>query len=684
MSDKKPIHLRDGATIMVVGGGPAGTFFAIRLLRKSREIGRGVNVLIVEKKRDLQFYEPSHCFQLKIGCNFCAGGLSPRLMDVLEEANLIPPDDILQNKVESLTVHGNWKDIELPIPEGRRIYSVFRGSRPQDRPSQYSNFDSYMLEKAAEEGARIITGEVHDIRYSEEGKPIVTYCVGSAGRASNQSIEADFLVLAAGVNRSLGTEPDADSLSHTMREFMPRFRSPPVRRSLICELRADKESLRLMSSELHFAQYGSKNMKIEMSSLIPKVGYVTVVLLGRSVDEAEHSDNAHLIREFLELPHIRRLLPKELSLAPVCICNPNMTVGVARHPFGNRTAVIGDMVVSRLYKDGILSSYLTAAALVDCISETGIDQQSLKKKYWPVIKQLRKDTWCGKFVFFLNRVTFSNRVLSRMLYQAVMSERKTKPQSRRKLAHLLWQIASGDETYVRILASMFQPATLKAVSIGGILITVRNYLVELILGLKWGDFERHPTAIPMEVFEEKRLHFIKFIDIDGQGQRPEFESMYSIKIRGTKEMVLQQLGKFGDKDRKFFRPLWVKVHRTAGPPNKVGSVVMYEFPLRWLTFSISLERILEERCLIYRVRDGFAKGGVLIFEISPVREGLYFLSSYVGFSFPRPKNRFKKLAWLAFKLAFPGFVHDVIWNHSLCKLKDLVENNTKSGDPKGS
>ena len=23
--------------------------------------------------------------------------------------------------------------------------------------------------------------------------------------------------------------------------------------------------------------------------------------------------------------------------------------------------------------------------------------------------------------------------------------------------------------------------------------------------------------------------------------------------------------------------------------------------------------------------------------------------------------------------AFPGFVHDVMWNHSLCKLKDLVE-----------
>ncbi len=679
---KGPIHIEDGATIMVVGGGPAGAFFAILMLRKARELGIRVDVLIVEKKIELQFYESSGSLEPRVGCNFGAGGLSPRLTDVLEKAGLRPSDEILQGKIESLTIHGNWKHIELPIPEGRKIYSVFRGSRPQDRPSRYANFDSYMLEQAAEEGAKVVTGEVQDIRYSDGGKPVVAYRVGPAGGATCKSVEVDFLVLAAGVNRAPGMEPGSDSLSRTLREFMPRFRSPQVRKSLICELQADEESLRVMSGELHFAQYGSRDIKIEMSSLIPKVGYVTVVLLGRSVDEADHSDNAHLVQEFLELPHIRRLLPGKLNLTPICICNPNMTVGAARHPFGRRTAVIGDMVVSRLYKDGILSSYLTAAALVDCISETGIDLLSLKKKYWPVIKRLRRDMWYGKFVFFLERITFSNRVLSRILYQAVITERKTKPQSKRKLAHLLWRTASGDDTYARILASMSRPATLAAVGVGGILVTARNYLAELVLGLKWGGFGRHPTAIPMEVFDANRLHFAKVIDIEGPGQHPEFESMYSIKIRGTQEAILRQLGKFGDSDRQFFRPRGIKVHKTAGQPNEVGSVVRYGLPLRWLAFGIFLERNLEERCLIYRVRDGFAKGGVLVFEISPVRKRLFLLSIYVGFSFPRPKNPLKKVAWLAFKLAFPGFVHDVIWNHSLCKLKDLVENDPQPGYPK--
>ncbi len=503
----------------------------------------------------------------------------------------------------------------------------------------------------------------------------MAYCVGPTGEAPNESVEVDFLVLAAGVNRAPGMEPGSDSLSRALREFMPRFRSPQVRRSLICELQADEESLQFMSGELHFAQYGSRDIKIEMSSLIPKDGYVTVALLGRSVDEADRSDNARILQEFLELPHIRRLLPGKLDLTPLCICNPNMTVGAARHPFGHRTAVIGDMAASRLYKDGILSAFLTASALADCISETGVDQRSLKKKYWPVIKRLRRDTWWGKFVFLLNRVTFSNRVLSRILYQAVMSERKTKPQSKRKLAHLLWRIASGDDTYARIFISMFHPATLAAVGIGGILVTARNYLAELVLDLKWGGFGRHPTAIPMEVFDAKRLQFAKVVDIEGPGQRPEFESMYSIKIRGTQEAILRQLGKFGDQDRQFFKPRAIKVHRTSGQPNEVGSVVRYGLPLRWLAFSIILERNLEGQCLIYRIRNGFAKGGVQVFVISPIRKRLYLLSIYIGFSFPRPKNPLKRVAWLAFKLAFPGFVHDVIWNHSLCKLKDLIEND---------
>ena len=66
---------------------------------------------------------------------------------------------------------------------------------------------------------------------------------------------------------------------------------------------------------------------------------------------------------------------------------------------------------------------------------------------------------------------------------------------------------------------------------------------------------------------------------------------------------------------------------------------------------------------------------MLVFMISPEQERSYVLSIYVGFSFPRSTNPLKRVAWLVFNLTFPGFVHDVVWNHSLCKLKELVEND---------
>ncbi|MCP4303899.1 MAG: hypothetical protein GY788_03260, partial [bacterium] len=161
-------------------------------------------------------------------------------------------------------------------------------------------------------------------------------------------------------------------------------------------------------------------------------------------------------------------------------------------------------------------------------------------------------------------------------------------------------------------------------------------------------------------------------------RRPDFESMYSIRIRGTREQILHQLGKFRDPDREYLWPRMVNVHRTKGRPNHLGSVIQYELPFRLLSFSVILECIIEQRRLVYRVRGGFAEGGVLIFDLKEVREDVFLLSIYVGFSFPRPSNPIKRSAWWAFRMAFPGFVHDVVWNHSLCKIKDLVE--TERGD----
>ena len=676
---KRPVILENGARILVVGGGPAGAFFAIRMLRRARRSGRAIEVLILEKKGELQFYEPCCSTCHREGCNYCAGVISPRLANLLNDTGLTLPEEVLQSRIESLTIHGDWKSIELPIPPGRTMFSVFRGSRPRNRADRHISFDSYLLRKAEEEGATILTGEAYDISQNESGKPVLKYREGSGISTRERSMEAEFVVFAGGVNQSPGMQLESDRLFQALCRAIPKMRPPKVRRSLICELAVDKDVVRPIEGEMHFAQYGSKDLRIEMSSLIPKAEVITVVLIGRSVDEAKGSDNARIVKQFLQLPHIRRLLPAGLNLDPVCMCNPNMTVGAAKHPFGHRIAVIGDMVVSRLYKDGILSSYLTASGLADCILYTGVDEHSLKKSYWPVIKRFRRDVRFGRLVFLLNRITFSSPTFSRLFYQAMITERKTIPRHERSLGPLLWNIASGDDSYKHILTSMFHPATLWRIAIG-CLITLRNLATELVFGLDWSNVGRFPTGIPKEIFETKRQEFDETFDVDDLQLRPDFERMYSIRIRGTREQILHQLGKFGDPDRKYLKPRMINVHRTEGKANHLGSTIQYDLPWGLLSFNVSLECVIEPWRLVYRIRNGFAEGGVLIFDLKEIRKGVILLSVYVGFSFPRPRNPIKKAAWWAFRLAFPGFVHDVVWNHSLCKIKDIVETE---GEPPG-
>ena len=67
--------LQNNDRVAIVGGGPAGSFFAIHLLREARSLNRHLDVVIVEKRGPTD--QGADDFQCK-GCNFCAGLVSPR------------------------------------------------------------------------------------------------------------------------------------------------------------------------------------------------------------------------------------------------------------------------------------------------------------------------------------------------------------------------------------------------------------------------------------------------------------------------------------------------------------------------------------------------------------------------------------------------------------------------------
>ena len=652
-----------------------GRFFAIELLRRAPTLGARPKVVIIEKKREPQFYAGSCPSVLREGCNYCAGSISPLMADVLGAMGLTLPGHLVEGEPRLLTVHGDWKSIELTVPAGRRMLSVFRGSRPRDRPDRYANFDTYLLDKAVEAGAQLVTAEVEDVRYAPSRRPVVRYRTGRGPQSDAHELEADFVVLAGGVNQRPGMMVGRGPLFTRLAQLLPGFRPPRVRRALICELVTHPRFLRLVSGEVHFVQYGAKDLRIEMSLLTPKRGCLTLVLIGPCIDHADPSQHVEIAQRFLALHHIRRLLPRRAQWQPACLCNPNMTVGAARNPVGDRIALIGDMVVSRLYKDGIFSAYVTARRLAQTVLETGVGRRSLRRGYLPAVRSFQWDNRFGEIVFLLNRVTFGQPQLSRILYQAVLTERKYKPEGKRRLARVVWKVASGDDTYGHILAEMFHPATLGRVLVGGILITLRNQVTERLFGLRWEGFGRYPTGVPHEDLLAERRTLQEAGLLPDPSRPPDFERLYSIKIKSPETAIWKQLSQFGEADRQYFTPAFIAVRRTAGAANQPGSCIRYEILSRRWAVHLELEHVERGRVLLYRVRDGFARGGMLLFKATKVADDVHMLSLYVAFDYPRPQNPIRRFGWLLFRWAFPGFVHDVIWNHALCKLKELAETD---------
>jgi flavin-dependent dehydrogenase len=665
--------LPDGATIAVVGGGPAAAFFSVQMLRGARERGKEIQLLILEQKQKAHPVEAGGAASLE-GCNHCAGGISPRLSDALRENDLELPERVIQGRPTQITVHGDWKSIELPVPQGREMLSVFRGSRPGRRPDRFTNFDSYLLERAVDEGAQLVNAEARSIWHADDGRPVISYRQPDHPEGVDEVLEVDLAVFAAGMNRSPGMDVAGDPLLAALAQVIPGFRPPRCRKAFIVEMETDKELRDAMRGEMHFVPYGSRDLHIELASLIPKGRWTTVVLLGKSVDRAPLSQYLDVVERFLDLPHMKRALPQQAGFHPVCVCHPNITVGAAHAGVGERVALIGDLAVSRLYKDGIYSAFLTSSALATCALERGIDRRSLELGYWPIVKRIDRDNRSGHVVFLLTHVVFSHPVLSRIVYQALLTERRTAPIASRRLGDVLWRIASGDDSYRRSLAGMFHPIAIWRVLVGGAIITMRNYVTERIFGLRWKGLGRYPTGVPRQDVEQRREDIIAALGVRPFGREPDIESMYSIRVRSDDAAILRQLEKFGDEEREYFTPRFIHVRQTAGVPNQVGSTIRYDVTPRWYSFSVVLEKVIRGRHMLYRALDGFSQGGILAFDIDRRGPASSVLTIYVAFDFPKPHNPLKRLVWWVFGLTFPSFVHDVLWNHALCKLKHLAED----------
>lgn len=248
-----------------------------------------------------------------LGCNLCNGVIFPRLQTRLAKEGIGIPEAMISQRFTHIWIHGLWKNFPLKVPEGAAVFSVFSGGMPPERVGSVKGLDSFFLEKALEQGAQLLQGTALDIGYGPSGTPWVW--VNPSGEAPI-TLEVDFVCIATGAGE----------------------------------------------------------MDLDHAALVPKGQYLTICLVGGTIDRAVCSgDTTKIIAAFLALPHIQKILPGIQEAPIVCTCSPWMAVAPARGAVAHRMAMVGDALGARIYRDGLFSAVVSARALAETLVYQGLD-----------------------------------------------------------------------------------------------------------------------------------------------------------------------------------------------------------------------------------------------------------------------------------------------------------------------
>ena len=419
--------LEEGSRVGVVGGGPAGSFFAIFLLEMSHRAGFNVQVDIHEP-RDFRQIGPQ-------GCNMCGGIISESLVQALAVEGIKLPSDVVQRGIDSYFLHmdvGSTR-IETPLQE-KRIAAVHRGCGPRDtKGTRYAGFDNFLLELAISKGARRFRHRVTGLSWEGDRPTVIVPTIPSQ--------TYDLLAIAVGVN-----SPALKFLD----ELGVGYHSPCCTKTYIRELCLGAENIRkYLGSSMHVFLLNIP--KLEFAALIPKGDYVTLCLLGHDIDK-------ELIESFVSAGEVRSCLPPHWQPpADFCHCSPKISIESAVRPYADRMVFIGDCGTTRLYKDGIGAAYRTAKAAAKTAVFEGIAAQDFQAHYAPVCASIRNDNRLGKLVFEVTRQIQERRFARRAVWRMVSNEQRDH-NSKKRMSTVLWDTFTGSAPYRDVLTRTLHPA----------------------------------------------------------------------------------------------------------------------------------------------------------------------------------------------------------------------------------
>jgi len=423
-----PLELTDGSRVGIIGGGPAGSFFAYFLLHIAQRVGLDLRVDIYEA-RDFSALAP-------MGCNMCGGIISESLVQHLAAEGINLPPTVVQRGIDSYYLHMDVGSVRIETPlHEMRIAAVHRGAGPRGAklPLRFRGFDGYLLELAEAKGAQVVRKRVGSVVW-DDGRPQVTTPDGA-----RQTY--DLLAVAAGVNTS------------TLKLFQglkPDYKAPVSTKTYICEFLLGEETIRKhLGSSMHVFLLNLP--RLEFAAFIPKGDYLTFCLLGHDIDSG-------LVQTFLASREVKRCLPPGWEPPKdFCHCSPRLSIHGAKHPFADRLIFIGDCGVTRLYKDGIGAAYRTAKAAAVAAIFAGVSEDAFRRHFWPACRRISNDNRIGQLVFAVTHLIQKLRFLRRGVGKMVSGEQQ-RPGARRRMSLVLWDTFTGSAPYRDVFLRCLHPA----------------------------------------------------------------------------------------------------------------------------------------------------------------------------------------------------------------------------------
>ena len=421
----QPTYLTNGSRVCVVGAGPAGSFFAIELLRRARSLGLRLAVHLYDGKSFAKKGAP--------GCNMCAGAVGHNLIQEIEQATTTIPPEVVHYELAGYAVHYLDASATLENDPARKIYGVYRGAGPvsTERPDAARSFDQFLLDQAVKLGARHVPLNVQDIEVPDNlgRRPAVK--TGDGARA-----EYDLVVGAFGVNSQLS------------QRLIYGYRPPPTWKTCVIEARVPREFQReKLQNLIHF--FVVKQPDVRYVALIPKGEHVTVTAVGENVDVVS---TERLLRE----SYMRDYLPPDWKLD--CHCHPRVAVGAARLPYSDRFVIVGDASDSRYLKNGVESALVTARLAADCVLNHGVTARDFERHFWRRCQQVfGRDNLYGRALFEIYDRVFPNSLIAPVYFAVLHAERRLGRRQGALLSDALLAAFTGDQSYKRILLRALHP-----------------------------------------------------------------------------------------------------------------------------------------------------------------------------------------------------------------------------------